>query len=1744
MRFKRFVSAVLALVLVLSLIPGQLFAPADAADPVYGTYAEAVEDLRAGLVQRKSSVTVYLKYGGAPVGSFPAQLIDAAREHTGVPNEGDYIARAMSGCTYDVDYYVEGGTYYVTATYTPDWLTTAEQEAEVDAAVDALLEELDLWGKGEYEIITGVYDWVTENVSYDYDNYDDNANSLKHTVYAALLNRCCLCQGFSTLLYRLLLELGVDCRVISGTADGEGHAWNIVKLEDVYYNCDPTWDRSLKGHYRYFLCSEANFPDHTRSSKYTTAKFTAAYPMADTSYVIKVNASGTVTNSITWELDEETGCLCVTGTGVIPSYRHSSPPWDEYVDNVRSIVISEGITEVGERAFAWCKNATSVTLPSTLKVIREYGFNNLRSLQYVTLPEGLTTLESSAFSECAALREIILPDSVTTVGSSAFSNCQNLRRAELSAGMTHIPNSMFFNDTSLAEVVIPDSVTSIGDTAFRCCNGLKTFTIPAHMTSLGVAAISDCTGMTHIYVDEGNPTYTDIDGVLYSADEKTLITFPAGRATTYTVPDGTEIIGRSAFCRNVKLRTVYFPDSVRRIENYAFAWCEYLQSVTLGVNIDYVGDNAFYYCRRMTSVTFENPDVVLDGCFGECDSLVSVELPAGMRAIPGYLFYGCAYLAAIEFPAGVTSIGSSAFLDCDSLTRVTIPGHIKTVGRQAFDYCTRLRTVTIESGVTRLEDYSFRNSPNLTKVVIPSSVTYIGKECFYECPNVTLWCEYGSAAYRYAVQHGIPYVDTHTHSYEYVSVVPPTCVEQGYTFHYCSCGDGYATDYVDVTDHSMGAWWEDYPPTCTDTGEEYRYCSYCAYYETREIPAAGHSYMATEIYPPTCTEQGYSVLNCAVCWDERTGDYVPAAGHSYENGTCTVCGAEDPNAVGFLSLRYDDHWDVSGKTVEIVDAGTPTSYQVGYGVEENAVPDTAVVALKGNYLVAAGIGTAKVRIDGQLHKVTVTAAPISLLLILGQSNAEGMEGVANQSIACENGQVYSTYAKANGLTGDAGLTAENAGNYVPSALSGVYSTVNVNGTDTKLSQYPVNSLTEAGSGKYGMDSGIAYEWTRQTGEKVWVVNAAHGASNITSWQEGAANFEEAKALVTACADVLQKEIRAGHYTFSHMGYYWSQGCANETGTAEYYANQYIAMHEAFKRVLAFDFDSNADTEDSTLEFGGIVLVQAGHENAVGYRKGEYEDLSDEFFATFKELEMRGPRVAQIWLANNPDYPDIHMVCTLAQEWVTMPDGSDGVSEYFQSHYENGVIDYPVQTTQKDAWYAPTTPKEVKDSIHYNQVGYNEVGRESARNTLYILGEIEKPDVDITVKFVNWTGYQTVDEVMTSTAASSQTLVVPMVYPCYESKAVGYELSEALTYEYYDLLDSEMCGGTLSDSLGEDTVTVVGRDCYAYRFELVDGEMVSVTNDLYRENALSRYSTSTKTYALSESVILKHDKAWAVEFDSVDSTRYMALSSAKGATEGMFYIFKSASGSGVLAIGEYRGGKYHNYGLKQMDIDVDWTLPHTYSFRNVINADGSNTIHIYVDDVWVGTATNHIVDSVEQGTNDDYLSGKNICFTSIGCGGFALDAGQMTYLEIWEDTNIHTHAYTPAVTPPTCTEQGNTTYTCSCGDSYVSDYVDATGHTYSNGICTACGAADPDYVAVVYGDANGDGTVNGKDLLMLRRYMANYDDETKTSTIKVGIGADANGDGEVNGKDLLMLRRYMANYDDETQSSTIVLGPRS
>lgn len=256
----------------------------------YTTVDDAGTYVRGQMKSRAESITFKFEFNytdsstlGDLAKSYGSAVMDAAQKHTGVPTEGDYIMWQYAGWQSQIGCSYGGGkctaTYIVVVTY----YDTAEQESEVDAAVSALLEELDLSDKTDYEKITAVHNWICNNVTYDYTNLNNNAYTLKYTAYAALINRTAVCQGYANLFYRLMTELGVDCRIISGTSNNQPHAWNIVKINGKYYNLDSTWDAG-KTSPQYLLKCNSNFPDHARDSEYTTTAFNTEYPMSDTDY--------------------------------------------------------------------------------------------------------------------------------------------------------------------------------------------------------------------------------------------------------------------------------------------------------------------------------------------------------------------------------------------------------------------------------------------------------------------------------------------------------------------------------------------------------------------------------------------------------------------------------------------------------------------------------------------------------------------------------------------------------------------------------------------------------------------------------------------------------------------------------------------------------------------------------------------------------------------------------------------------------------------------------------------------------------------------------------------------------------------------------------------------------------------------------------------------------------------------------------------------------------------------------------------------------------------------------------------------------------------------------------------------------------------------------------------------------------------------------------------------------------------
>lgn len=289
-------------------IPGQIVETITVSDPVYNTSSyvtedAAVEHLTEKMQERQETIVVQVCVDTNDYGLVCRRIMEKACMHTDLPTAGDYLLLHRSGYQVRVSYYPgDIGPYYYTFTYTIGYYTTDRQEQLLDEAIAALLEELELNEKSDYEKVAGVYNYMTQNITYDYDNLEDDSYMLKYTAYAALINKTAVCQGYANLFYRLMLELGVDCRIITGTGNGGAHAWNIVKLDGKYYNLDATWDASRVAAgltYQYFLRCEENFDDHIRGEAYETTQFHTDYPMGETDYAPVKYGDADGDNSIT-----------------------------------------------------------------------------------------------------------------------------------------------------------------------------------------------------------------------------------------------------------------------------------------------------------------------------------------------------------------------------------------------------------------------------------------------------------------------------------------------------------------------------------------------------------------------------------------------------------------------------------------------------------------------------------------------------------------------------------------------------------------------------------------------------------------------------------------------------------------------------------------------------------------------------------------------------------------------------------------------------------------------------------------------------------------------------------------------------------------------------------------------------------------------------------------------------------------------------------------------------------------------------------------------------------------------------------------------------------------------------------------------------------------------------------------------------------------------------------------------------
>lgn len=377
-------------------------------------------------------------------------------------------------------------------------------------------------------------------------------------------------------------------------------------------------------------------------------------------------------NIVTAHFNSASGTLTFSGEGAMENYQtmHFVAPWKEISNQIKKIVIENGVTSIGSNAFYQCSDMQATLDLSDAKALTSIGNNAYYGCKKLTgsleipdsvteigaeafldcnnlsgnfeLPEGLQSVGNDAFYNCYNLTGgLKLPDTVTSIGTGAFYNCANLDGyLVLSSSLTKIPKIAFNNCVNLKvedKLVIPSSVTVIEDAAFARCSSLTgDLEIPDTVTSIGNNAFYGC---------------SSLNGYL-------------------TLPSQLTVIPSCAFwnCSQLKVQGgLKIPENVKSIGWGAFRGCAQLKgSLTLPKDIESIGRQAFYDCTGLTG-TFKIPDTVTE--------------------IEQETFYHCGL--DFIFPSNVTSIGLRAFDACvnfkgDEEGNFMIPETVQTVREDAF----------------------------------------------------------------------------------------------------------------------------------------------------------------------------------------------------------------------------------------------------------------------------------------------------------------------------------------------------------------------------------------------------------------------------------------------------------------------------------------------------------------------------------------------------------------------------------------------------------------------------------------------------------------------------------------------------------------------------------------------------------------------------------------------------------------------------------------------------------------------------------------------------------------------------------------------------------------------------------------------------------------------------------------------------------------------------------------------------
>ena len=343
--------------------------------------------------------------------------------------------------------------------------------------------------------------------------------------------------------------------------------------------------------------------------------------------------------------------------------------------------------------------------------------------------------------------------SVIAVGEGCFEGNKNVVSIKLNSEIVTVKDRAFKDCTALKEVKKTESLTSLGASAFEGCTALEEFEYPESVTAVPEKCFAGATALKEIK-DHKNLKNVAVDAFKDTAWENAQ-------------PDGALSFGRVTYGVKGQVKDIEIPKGVSLIEDYVFLGCDYIETVTLGPDVEEIGLYAFQNCTNLKEVNFDDAIGVLEaGAFKGCSSLKAADFSEATLATIGYeAFAGCTSLAEIKIPETLSDIGNFAFANT-KFKEIEFGKNVNAVGANAFVGNTTLETINVVSnnkefssidgvlynkkggalvtfpagktgtyelpqGVEEIRDYAFKNAKiSAVKLSEDPALRYIGLNAF------------------------------------------------------------------------------------------------------------------------------------------------------------------------------------------------------------------------------------------------------------------------------------------------------------------------------------------------------------------------------------------------------------------------------------------------------------------------------------------------------------------------------------------------------------------------------------------------------------------------------------------------------------------------------------------------------------------------------------------------------------------------------------------------------------------------------------------------------------------------------------------------------------------------------------------------------------------------------------------------------------------------------------------------------